>query len=80
MLVSLSESIRKRRKELKLSQSSLAGIAGLSSNTISLIERGEANPSLEVMQKIADVLGMVLKLEIRNSNVIDNEDRSGISK
>jgi len=79
MLISLSDSIRKRRKELRLSQSYVADLAGISPNTISKIERGEANPTVDVLQKIANVLGMVLKLGIRDLN-LDHEDGAGISK
>lgn len=65
MLFSISESIKKRRKELKLSQSYVADLTGLSINTISKVERGETNPTVDVLEKIAAVLGMALKLEIK---------------
>ncbi|MDR6782736.1 transcriptional regulator with XRE-family HTH domain [Pedobacter africanus] len=73
MLNSISESIKRRRKELKLSQTYVADIAGINLNTISRIERGEANPTVEVLEKIADVLGLVLKLEVKGLNT--NESR-----
>ncbi|MBB5440088.1 transcriptional regulator with XRE-family HTH domain [Pedobacter sp. AK017] len=69
-----------RRKELKLSQSYVADLADVSLNTISKIERGEANPTLDVLQKIGDVLGMELKLEIKGLNKLGYAFGSGISE
>jgi len=66
MLIHLSDFIKMRRKELKLSQSYVADLAGISLNTISNIERGEANPTVDVLDKIADVLGLELKFEIKD--------------
>lgn len=80
MLISLGESIRLRRKELKLSQSYVADLAEVSLNTISKIERGEANPTVDVLQKIGNVLGMELKLEIKGLNKLGYAGRSGISE
>lgn len=56
--------IKNRRKELKITQPHLAELANISINTLYKIERGQSNPTLEVMIKIAEVLGMELKLEI----------------
>jgi transcriptional regulator with XRE-family HTH domain len=50
--------VRKRRRELDLSQEQLAERADLHRNYISDIERGERNLSLENIQKIARSLGM----------------------
>ncbi|WP_214226331.1 helix-turn-helix domain-containing protein [Pedobacter sp. B4-66] len=61
--------IKNRRKVLKITQPYLAELAGVSINTIYKIERGEGNPTLEVIVKIAEVLGLELKLEIKK---IDN--------
>ena len=48
-----------------INQSDLAEIAGISINTLYKIERGQTNATFEVLEKILDVLGMELKLEIR---------------
>ncbi|MCX6181419.1 MAG: helix-turn-helix transcriptional regulator [Bacteroidetes bacterium] len=66
MLVSeIGEIIRKRRKELGITQPHLAEIAEISPNTLYKIERGQTNPSLLVLQKITDVLGMEIQLTIK---------------
>ena len=68
MLVSeLGEQIKSRRKVLRITQPDLAEIAGVSVNTLYKIERGQANPSVGLVNKIADVLGMELKLEIKKT-------------
>lgn len=65
MGVSIGVYIKNRRKALKITQPYLAELAGVSVNTIYKIERGEGNPTLEVINKIAEVLGLELKLEIK---------------
>ncbi|MBW6479494.1 MAG: helix-turn-helix domain-containing protein [Bacteroidales bacterium] len=61
----IGETIRNRRKELKITQPHLAELAGISINTLYKLERGQGNPSLEVLNKLSDVLGMELKLQIK---------------
>lgn len=57
--------IKKRRKALKITQPHLAELAGISVNSLYKIERGEANPTLDLIEKIADVLGFEIKLEVK---------------
>ena len=71
MLVrSLGETIRKRRKELSITQPHLAELAEISTNTLYKLERGIGNPSLEVINKLIDVLGMELTLEVKKTTLI----------
>ena len=44
----------------------MADLAGISVNTLYKIERGQANPTLEILTKIADTLGMVVCLRVRD--------------
>jgi len=61
----IGEAIRKRRKSLKITQPDLADLANISVNTLYKIERGEGNPTLDVLEKIVDVLGLEIKLEVK---------------
>ena len=62
---SIGEQIRNRRKELGITQPHLAEIAEVSVNTLYKIERGEANPTLEVLYKLLNVLGLELHIGIK---------------
>jgi transcriptional regulator with XRE-family HTH domain len=48
--------IRRRRRELDLSQAALADLAGLSQNYLSLVETGQRTPSLETLALVAESL------------------------
>ena len=61
----LGKKIKNRRKILKIRQEDLAEISEVALRTIVSIERGEGNPSLETLLKLADVLGMELQLNIK---------------
>jgi y4mF family transcriptional regulator len=63
----IGEVIRKRRKNLKITQPDLADLAEISVNTLYKIERGEGNPTLDVLEKITDVLGLEIKLEVKQT-------------
>jgi len=61
----LGKTIRNRRKELGITQPHLAELAKVSTNTLYKLERGQGNPSLDVLTKIAEVLGMEVKIEVK---------------
>jgi DNA-binding XRE family transcriptional regulator len=61
----VGEQLRIRRKELKITQPHLAELAEISTNTLYKLERGQGNPSLNVLCKLADVLGMNITFEIK---------------
>lgn len=69
MLVNtIAETIKKRRKELEITQSHLSELSGISVNTIYKLERGQGNPSLEIIQKLMDVLGLEISIEVKKMN------------
>ena len=57
--------IKERRQVLGIIQPDLAEMAQVSINTVYKIERGEANPSVKVLNKLAEVLGMELLLSVK---------------
>lgn len=56
----LGRAIRQLRQQRGATQESLAPDAGITPKTLSLIERGEANPTWGTVQGIADALGVPL--------------------
>jgi len=63
--IHVGKSIRDRRKELGITQPHLAELAGVSTNTLYKLEKGQGNPTLDVLNKLIEVLGMELKLEVK---------------
>lgn len=57
--------IKERRQLLGLIQPDLAEMAQVSINTLYKIERGEANPSVKVLNKLAEVLGLELSIVVK---------------
>lgn len=64
----IGNTIKKRRKMLKITQRTLAELAGVGINTLTKIERGEGNPTIEVLEKILDTLGLELQIGIKQRN------------
>lgn len=61
----IGTSIRERRQVLGITQPDLAEMAQVSINTLYKLERGEANPSVKVLNKLAEVLGLELTLSVK---------------
>lgn len=57
--------LKDRREALKVTQEHLAELSGVGLRTLKSIESGKGNPTIETLTKLADVLGLELKLEIR---------------
>ncbi len=72
------KAIRRRRRELDLSQEELAERAELHRTYISNIERGELNPSLETMEKLVKALDITVSALFANYGieVEDEPERS----
>jgi transcriptional regulator with XRE-family HTH domain len=56
--VALGEAIRELRSKRKTTQEDLAAGAGITPATLSLIERGRANPTWDTARRIAGALGV----------------------
>lgn len=57
--------MKERRQMLGITQPDLAEMAEVSINTLYKLERGEANPSVKVLNKLAEVLGLELSLSVK---------------
>ena len=51
------------RRQSGLTQKELSERTGIAQGDISKLERGNANPSIRTLQRLADGMGMILKLE-----------------
>jgi len=60
----LGKSIMLRRKSLGITQQELADLAEVGINTVVATERGTGNPSVKTLQKIVNVLGYEIKLDL----------------
>lgn len=60
------KAIKERREMLKVTQESLAELSGVGLRTIKQFESGKGNPTLQTLQKIADLLGLELTLKLKN--------------
>lgn len=58
--------VKERRTILHLDQKDLAELSGVSLRTIIQIENSAGNPSLNTLQKLAEILGMEVKLIVKN--------------
>lgn len=59
--------LKARRKELRIGQAALSELSGVAVHTISNIEQGKGNPTIEIMGRLLDVLGLELSVRPRGS-------------
>lgn len=64
-MYNIGQIIKARRKELGLTQNTLALLSQVGINTIVSIERGSKSPSVDTLTKVADVLGLELRLMVK---------------
>jgi transcriptional regulator with XRE-family HTH domain len=57
--------IKERREVLQVTQETLAELSGVGLRTLKQFESGKGNPTLLTLQKIADVLGMEVSLNLK---------------
>ena len=60
-------SIKERREILKVTQEALAELSGVGLRTLKQFESGKGNPTLHTLQKLADVLGMEVCVQVKNT-------------
>ena len=59
--------IKERRALLRISQQALSDYSGVGISTVKDLERGVGNPSLQTLQKILDVVGMEMVLQVKQT-------------
>jgi DNA-binding XRE family transcriptional regulator len=59
--------IQKRREMLFLKQQDLSEMAGITTKTIYMVERGKGNPSLLTLQKLFTILGLEMNVQIKGT-------------
>ena len=59
--------IKERRTLLGISQQDLADYSGVGISTIKDLERGVGNPSMKTLQKILDVVGLEMVLQVKQT-------------
>jgi len=60
----IGTALKERRKFLKITQENLADISEISERTLRNIEKGLANPELESLMKLCEVLGLEIEVSI----------------
>ncbi|MFU8859128.1 MAG: helix-turn-helix domain-containing protein [Cyclonatronaceae bacterium] len=65
LVLEIGRTIKERRDILGITQPDLAEMAGVSVNTLYKIETGQGNPTVNVLNKIAGILGLELILRIK---------------
>lgn len=62
----IGEIIKDRRKSLKITQPTLASLAGIGLNTLVAIERGNGNPKIQTIVAVLDTLGLKLDVTLKD--------------
>jgi transcriptional regulator with XRE-family HTH domain len=57
--------VKERRDNLQVTQEYLAQLSGVGLRTLKQFESGKGNPTLQTLQKIADVLGLEVSLKLK---------------
>ena len=61
----LIKTIKERREVLQVTQETLAELSGVGLRTLKQFESGKGNPTLQTIQKLADVLGLEVCFKIK---------------
>ena len=69
-LNNLIQTIKERREMMRVTQETLAELSGVGLRTLKQFESGKGNPTLLTIQKLADVLGMEICLQLKKPREI----------
>ena len=64
-IINIGKLIQQRREHMRITQEQLAEMADIGIITLYKIETGQANPTLQSIQKITDVLGLEITLQVK---------------
>ena len=64
-ICNIGKIVQERRKELSLKQQDLAEMADVTIKTIYAIENNKGNPTIEVLKRVLNVLGLEIKVQIK---------------
>ena len=64
---SMAETIVKQRKSLHMRQTDILDYTDISSATLNNIETAKGNPTLKVLVKLLDLLGLELVVQVKGS-------------
>jgi transcriptional regulator with XRE-family HTH domain len=62
----LIQHLKARREVLSLTQEALAELSGVGLRTLKQLESGKGNPTLLTIEKLSDVLGLELMLQVKS--------------
>ena len=62
----LIKTIKERRESLRVTQETLSALSEVSLRTIKQYESGKGNPTLKTLEKLLDVLGLELCVQVKD--------------
>jgi transcriptional regulator with XRE-family HTH domain len=74
-LLALGQHIRRARKTYRLTQRQLAEMSSVTQRTITLLERGQGNPTVGTLQKLAHVFGSQVSFQLQHRPILYNNDK-----
>ncbi|MCQ2973432.1 MAG: helix-turn-helix domain-containing protein [Bacteroidales bacterium] len=69
MAIDCGKILKETRKKIGVTQEELADVAGVSINSIKLIEQGKMNPTVQMFDLIMDCLGMEIIVNQKQPNL-----------
>jgi len=65
--IEIVQTIKKRREMMQVTQETLAELSGVGLRTLKQFESGKGNPTLQTLQKLVDILGMEVCLQVKKT-------------
>ncbi|HLT32842.1 MAG TPA: helix-turn-helix domain-containing protein [Aquaticitalea sp.] len=65
----MGQTIKRRREILAITQRDLADLSNIGLRTLKALENGRSNPTLETLNKLMDVLGMELSIDVKKNKL-----------